>query len=110
MCSDLDRSAFPYHDMSSHRWKVDRGQYEILIGSSSQDIRLRSTISYPHIDNASRAETSAAHMLDYGGSKEGRSWMRVTSAVAIGVSRKLPHLSEYARMRSNQTFEVRRAG
>jgi len=42
---DLDRSAFAYYDTSSHNWKADTGQYEILVGSSSRDIRLRSTIS-----------------------------------------------------------------
>ncbi|HEV2418601.1 MAG TPA: glycoside hydrolase family 3 C-terminal domain-containing protein [Terriglobia bacterium] len=42
---DLDRSAFSYYDSGGHRWKADPGQYEILVGSSSRDIRLRSTIS-----------------------------------------------------------------
>ena len=33
-------SAFSYYDTESHSWKVDAGQYKILVGSSSCDIRL----------------------------------------------------------------------
>ncbi len=37
---DLDRAAFSYYDVASHSWKVDPGEYRILVGSSSADIRL----------------------------------------------------------------------
>jgi beta-glucosidase len=37
---DLDRSAFAYYDVTTHAWKVDPGEYKILVGSSSADIRL----------------------------------------------------------------------
>jgi len=37
---DLDRSAFSYYDVATHAWKVDPGEYRILVGSSSTDIRL----------------------------------------------------------------------
>lgn len=42
---ELPRSAFAHYDTSTHGWKGDAGQYQILVGASSQDIRLRSTIS-----------------------------------------------------------------
>jgi beta-glucosidase len=42
---ELPRSAFAYYDTATHGWKVDAGQYQILVGASSQDIRLHSTIS-----------------------------------------------------------------
>jgi beta-glucosidase len=42
---ELPRSAFARYDTSTHGWKVDAGQYQILVGASSQDIRLHSTIS-----------------------------------------------------------------
>jgi beta-glucosidase len=35
----LDPSAFAFYDESSHGWKTEPGTYEILIGSSSRDIR-----------------------------------------------------------------------
>jgi beta-glucosidase len=37
----LDARAFSYWDTASHVWKVDPGNYDILIASSSRDIRLR---------------------------------------------------------------------
>jgi beta-glucosidase len=42
---DLDRSAFAHYDAAIHAWKVDPGQFEILVGSSSEDIRLRGAVS-----------------------------------------------------------------
>jgi len=37
---DLDRSAFSYYDLAAHAWRVDPGEYRVLIGSSSADIHL----------------------------------------------------------------------
>ena len=36
----LTYSDFSYYDVASHDWKVDGGDYKIMIGSSSADIRL----------------------------------------------------------------------
>ena len=36
----LSYSDFSYYDVASHSWKVDAGEYKILVGSSSSDIRL----------------------------------------------------------------------
>jgi len=36
----LGADAFSYYDTSSHSWKVDNGRYKILVGASSEDIRL----------------------------------------------------------------------
>ena len=36
----LSYSAFSYYDVDTHSWKVDAGDYSILIGASSEDIRL----------------------------------------------------------------------
>ena len=40
----LDRDAFAHYDTASHGWVVDPGQYEIQVGASSADIRLRSSL------------------------------------------------------------------
>ena len=39
-CIPLSYSDFSYYDVASHSWKVDAGEYKILVGSSSSDIRL----------------------------------------------------------------------
>ena len=35
-----------YYNVSLHRWVAEDGKYHILVGSSSQDIRLQSTIMH----------------------------------------------------------------
>lgn len=36
----LDPDAFSYYDVDSHSWRLDRGEYRILVGASADDIRL----------------------------------------------------------------------
>lgn len=40
----LEKRAFAYYDMPTSAWVVEAGQFEILVGASSRDIRLRQTI------------------------------------------------------------------
>lgn len=40
----LDRSAFEYYSKRLHAWTVEPGTYEILVGASSSDIRLKAQI------------------------------------------------------------------
>jgi len=44
----LKPRAFAYYDPSQRLWVVDKGAYEILVGSSSRDIRLRQTVEIPN--------------------------------------------------------------
>jgi beta-glucosidase len=37
----LERRAFSYFDVTKHDWRAEPGDFAILIGSSSADIRLR---------------------------------------------------------------------
>lgn len=41
----LGPDAFSYYDESSHSWKLDPGKYRILVGASSEDIRLEAEIT-----------------------------------------------------------------
>jgi beta-glucosidase len=41
---ELDRRAFAYYDPQLKDWRVEAGAFEILVGASSQDIRLRATV------------------------------------------------------------------
>ena len=39
-CIPLSYQDFSYYDVASHSWKVDAGDYKILVGSSSSDIKI----------------------------------------------------------------------
>lgn len=41
----LDKRAFAYYNVNIGDWHVESGQFDILVGASSRDIRLKSTIS-----------------------------------------------------------------
>ncbi len=41
----LNSKSFSYWDVNSKSWKADAGKYEILVGASSRDIRLKETVS-----------------------------------------------------------------
>lgn len=41
----LDRRSFAWYDVESSSWRVDNGEYEINVGSSSRDIRLQQTVN-----------------------------------------------------------------
>ena len=41
----LGPDAFSYYDTPSHAWKVESGEYQIVVGASSADLRLQSCIT-----------------------------------------------------------------
>ena len=43
----LDRSSFAFYDAEKHDWTVEPGDFRILVGSSSQDIKLHGAVRYP---------------------------------------------------------------
>ena len=50
----LDREAFWYFDTIKNAWAVDPGEFEILVGASSRDIRLSGTVSLQPEKRATR--------------------------------------------------------
>ncbi len=46
----LDRRAFAFWDVRAHAWATESGEFELLIGSSSRDIRLRSAVTLEAVD------------------------------------------------------------
>jgi beta-glucosidase len=43
----LDRRAFAYWDTAAHDWRVEPGEFEVRVGASSRDIRVRARINVP---------------------------------------------------------------
>jgi beta-glucosidase len=40
----LDERAFAFWDVGTHDWRVEPGEFEIRVGSSSRDIRARALV------------------------------------------------------------------
>jgi len=43
----LDPRAFAFYNPESRQWVIEEGEFEILVGASSRDIRLRAALSLP---------------------------------------------------------------
>lgn len=54
----LDEEALAYYDPARPGWVTEAGEFEVLVGSSSRDIRLQSRFSYP----AQTASASTARL------------------------------------------------
>lgn len=60
----LDRRAFAVWDTSAHDWLVEAGDFEILVGASSVDIRSLVTITVDSEDKLSPAPSPTAFVAD----------------------------------------------
>jgi len=60
----LERRAFAYYAAAAHEWVAESGAYEILIGASSRDIRLRETVT---VHSTHQEDSADAHgpLADY---------------------------------------------
>ena len=54
----LPAHGLAYWDTASHGWKVEPGSFEIRVGASSADIRLRGKLTVPEIPDASVADSA----------------------------------------------------
>ena len=57
----LDSRAFAYYDPAHHQWVTEDGQFDILVGASSADIRCRATVSLQstlHLPSLLHAEST----------------------------------------------------
>jgi beta-glucosidase len=44
----LDVRSFAYYDVASKRWRAEAGNYQVLIGESTEQIALKGTVTLPH--------------------------------------------------------------
>lgn len=59
----LDRRAFAFYDIQSKDWRVESGEFEILVGSSSRDIRLAGRVHIESRDEANLAVWDKRQLL-----------------------------------------------
>lgn len=55
----LDKRALSYYDAGSRQWRADPGDFQVLIGSSSEDIQLRGRLTLA--ESATAANQSSLH-------------------------------------------------
>jgi beta-glucosidase len=56
----LDQGAFAYYDVDKKGWVAEKGEYKILVGSSSRDIRLKGKFGLAETSVASDSAQAAA--------------------------------------------------
>jgi beta-glucosidase len=52
---ELDKRALSYYDVDSKQWRADPGEFEVLIGSASDNIRLRGRLVLAESGTAEKA-------------------------------------------------------
>ena len=62
---ELDRRAFAFYDVDQRDWIVEAGKFEILVGASSQDIRVSDVIQLDSAQTASAAKPELAVYYNY---------------------------------------------
>jgi beta-glucosidase len=62
---ELDRRAFAFYDVDQRDWIVEAGEFEILVGASSQDIRLSDVIQLDSVQKASAAKPELVAYYNY---------------------------------------------
>lgn len=60
----LDARDFSYYDPAFSSWVVDSGEFTLLIGSSSQDVRLKAKVTVTDATRCALPITSDAHYLE----------------------------------------------
>lgn len=66
----LPRRAFSYYNVAQQQWEADNGEYEIMVGSSSRDIRLTSKFELTIGVNPLGAITGDAYVGDVWADKD----------------------------------------
>ena len=59
---ELDRRAFAFYDVEQQDWVVEAGEFDILVGASSQDIRLANSIQ---LASSQKASTPSEKLATY---------------------------------------------
>lgn len=59
----IDERALSYFDVDSKQWKADAGEFEVLVGSSSQDIQLRGKLNLSAAQTSTVAPSKAVDQL-----------------------------------------------
>lgn len=96
---ELDHRAFSYFDCGHQRWCVEAGSYELQIGASSRDIRLRLTIDIQGTNKPSRPATANGPQLS------GEA-LEVSDAVFAGMlNRPIPMMESTRPFHRNSTLD-----
>ena len=62
---ELDRRAFAFYDVDQRAWIVEAGEFEILVGASSRDIRASDVIQLASAQKASAAKPELVTYYNY---------------------------------------------
>jgi beta-glucosidase len=70
----LEKRDFAYYDLLHHDWVVNPGNFDILVGSSSQDLRLRQTVEVEATKQDCVALTRDSLLKEFGNHPKGKAF------------------------------------
>ncbi len=63
---DLEKRAFAFYNVDAHAWQVESGEFRILVGASSRDIRLTASVNVESTDTFAVPDYKATAPSYYG--------------------------------------------
>lgn len=63
---DLEKRAFAFYNVDAHAWQVESGEFKILVGASSRDIRLTASVNVESTDTFAVPDYKATAPSYYG--------------------------------------------
>lgn len=63
---DLEKRAFAFYNVDAHAWQVESGEFKILVGASSRDIRLTASVNVESTDSFAVPDYKASAPSYYG--------------------------------------------
>ena len=81
----LEKRAFAYYDITQHGWVVNPGKFEIMVGASSRDLRLRQTFKLEASDQDHRPLTRDSLLKEFKNHAKGKAFYpQLVAAFAMG--------------------------
>jgi len=71
----LDKRSFAFYDANRKEWRIDGGTYTLMVGSSSQDIRVERDITITPVKPVIRPLTLNSTVMDFMGDAKGAAFI-----------------------------------
>jgi beta-glucosidase len=82
---DLSRRDFAYYDVSVHDWAVNPGKFDLLVGGSSKDLKLKQTIQMATTETPTQRLNRNSLLKEFAGHPKGKAfYSELVEAFGLG--------------------------